>query len=156
MILIEQLIARAKEETNYGNVSRIIKIIKQLFNTPQEDETDAQKGKEGAPQPKKDSLATALNSQEYKAIFDFFVMDVADLVLKVAGVKKAKFDLFEKKYKETKPGSEKPHLDLKAIYAGISTKNSMLMKTFAANFNKLLKQMISQTNKGKGSESTYF
>lgn len=32
----------------------------------------------------------------------------------------------------------------------------MLMKTFAANYNKLLKQMISQANKTKGNESSFF
>jgi tRNA U34 5-carboxymethylaminomethyl modifying enzyme MnmG/GidA len=49
MVLIEQMIKRAKEETTYNNVSRIIKIIKQIFNTPHdEDEGDNKDSKDPA------------------------------------------------------------------------------------------------------------
>lgn len=62
----------------------MIKIVKQIFNTPQEEDLDqkpADKQKKEKEAPKKDSLATALNSAEYKVIFDFFVIDIPDLVL---------------------------------------------------------------------------
>ena len=69
--------------------------------------------------------------------------------MKVSEVKTKKIDEFD-----AKPEKEK-YLDLKSVYGHLSTKQSMLMKTFAANYNKLLKQMISQANKTKG-ENTFF
>ena len=74
------MIKKAKDEPTFTSVSRVIKIIKQIFNTPEGG--DVEPGQKGEKQPvKKDSLASALNSVEYKAIFDFFVSEVAGLVL---------------------------------------------------------------------------
>lgn len=144
------MINKAKNETNYNNVSRVIKVVKQIFNAPSEDIVDEDKAKGGkeAPKEKRDSLTSALNTKEYKVIFDFFVVEVADLVLKVAEIDEKLFDKFEAKY-----AKEHCYLDLKAVYKHLSTKQSMLLKTFSANFNKLLKKMV--TKQGKNDSAVF-
>ena len=66
-----------------------------------------------------------------------------------------------KKLRESKDrlwGEKKPFFDLDKVYSGMSTKQSHLMKGFAANYLKLLKQSITE-NSGTGSVlnlSTFF
>lgn len=65
------------------------------------------------------------------------------MVLKVAEVDQKKFAQFEAKHKQGPC-----HLDLKGVYQHLSTKQTMLLKTFSANFNKLLKQMAAKQASG--------
>jgi hypothetical protein len=64
---------------------------------------------------------------------------VADLVLNVAGVDLKKFEKFEARRLQ-----EECHLDLKEVFKHLSTKQTMLLKTYSANYNKLLKQMVAK------------
>lgn len=50
-------------------------------------------------------------------IFDFFAVEVADLVLNVAGVDLKKFEKFEARRLQ-----EECHLDLKEVFKHLSTK----------------------------------
>ena len=120
--LITQMIQKARDDQNFNSISRVIKIVKSIFNT----EKDQQEGEE-APKKSKDSLMQALNTSEYKMIFDFFVSEVAGLIIKSCGVDTEKYE----------GGGT-----LKEIYSHLTTKQTMLMKTFAANYNKLLKQSV--------------
>jgi hypothetical protein len=80
------------------------------------------------------------------------VSEIAPLVLKVCEVDEAQFEAVDKAGKK-----DKKYLDLKKVYGKLSTKQSMLMKTFAANYNKLLKQTIEQANgKTADPESNFF
>lgn len=73
----------------------------------------------------------------------------------MAGVKKSKFADFEDAFKKAQSSdTERPFIDLKAIYGGLSTKQTMILKTFSANYNKLLKQMMEHAK--QSSESSMF
>ena len=141
---MEQVIKKAKDEPTFSSVQRIIRIVKQIFNTPQTEEEGATKQDQ---QTRKDKLSQALNTKEYSKIFQFFVSELADLVLKVCDIDHSKFEAIEK------PSKTKQYMDLKSVYGGLSTKQQMLMKTFAANYNKLLKQMIQQNGPGSKADT---
>ena len=137
--MIDALIEAARKEPNYNNVSRVIKIVKQLFNNIEKDDKKDDE-KPDARNQNKDSLVRALNTAEYRKMFDFFVTETADLVLKVCNVDISVFDAFDEQLRKTTKSAAP--LDLKKAYGRCTAKQSMLLKTFAANYNKLLQQSI--------------
>lgn len=137
--MIDALIEAARKEPNYNNVSRVIKIVKQLFNNIEKDDKNDD-DKPDVRNQNKDSLVRALNTAEYRKMFDFFVTETADLVLKVCNVDMSVFDAFDDQL--LKPKKTTASLDLKKAYGRCTSKQSMLLKTFAANYNKLLQQSI--------------
>lgn len=144
--MIDALIEAARKEPNYNNVSRVIKIVKQLFNNIEKDDKN-EDDKPDVRNQNKDSLVRALNTAEYRKMFDFFVTECADLVLKVCNVDISVFDAFDEQLLKTKKNTnanapQTNSLDLKKAYGGCTSKQSMLLKTFAANYNKLLQQSI--------------
>ena len=76
--MIDKLLDSCKNEPNFKNVSRIIKIARQIFNKEEEKKTDKPKQVEG--------IAKGLNSAQYKKIFDFFLDELPSLCLKVVGI----------------------------------------------------------------------
>lgn len=116
--MIDNLISGARKEPNYKNVSRVIKIVRQIFNKEQVDP----KSKEDKPQNQSsDSLAKALSSTDYRKMFDFFLAEIPDLALKVVGIDPIKsFKEIDEQLKLKKKGDCK--LSLKKIYGGMNAK----------------------------------
>jgi hypothetical protein len=129
--MIDSLIANTKKDPNYKNIVKVIKIVKTLFNKDQEKEDD-----------KKEPTGKAFNTAEYKKVFDFFVTDIPDLLLKLVGIDVRKFTQIDEVLGSKKKNVAK--LSMKSVYGHINAKQSMLLKTYAANFNKLLKQSIEE------------
>ena len=75
-------------------------------------------------------------------MFDFFVTEIPDLLLKLVGIDVRKFNLIDEALGSKKKNVVK--LSMKSVYGHINAKQSMLLKTYAANFNKLLKQSIEE------------
>jgi len=113
-------------------VTRIIQIVKSVFNQ-QAGETKEKEKEKGAKvettkaQQKGANAAfsQALNTTEYRLIFEFFLAELPKLVLKVC-----KLDPEEDFLRK--------HFSLKQYYAGTTPKTEMLMKTYSSNYNKLL------------------
>ena len=103
--VIEAIINRTREEPSYKTISRIVKIIKQVFNTPTaKDEKEAVKASER----NIGQLQKALNTSEYRLIFDFFLTELPKLIVKLC---KIKTELFV-------PGK----FNAKKIYGGLAQK----------------------------------
>jgi hypothetical protein len=71
----------------------------------------------------------ALNSSEYLKLLQFFTGKLPTLILQVAGV--ASF------------GSK---IDIKTAYAGVSQKMQILLKSFSANYTRLLNDALTEHN----------
>lgn len=117
--MIDALIEAARKEPNYNNVSRVIKIVKQLFNNIEKDDKKDD-DKPDVRNQNKDALVRALNTAEYRKMFDFFVTETADLVLKVCNVDISVFDAFDEQLQKTKKSAAS--LDLKKAYGGCTSK----------------------------------
>jgi hypothetical protein len=117
--MIDALIAAARKEPNYNNVSRVIKIVKQLFNNIEKDD-QKDDDKPDVRNQNKDALVRALNTAEYRKMFDFFVTETADLVLKVCNVDISVFDTFDEQLQKTKKSTAS--LDLKQAYGRCTSK----------------------------------
>ena len=86
-----------------------------------------------------------LGQEEYSNLFQFFTTELPTLALKLCSVKDFPNveKLFKKQqYKEKKPSS----FDVKVEYGKISQKNQILLKSYAANFNRLLNQALSEND----------
>ena len=77
-----------------------------------------------------------LNQEEYKRLFEFFTTEVPRLALQVCQVRE--FPSVDKLLKQHK----KTSFNVKSEYAKVSQKNQVLIKTYAANFNRLLNQAL--------------
>ena len=80
--MIDSLISNTKKDPNYKNIVRVIKIVRQLF-TKEVVEEDGKKATE--------NLGKSLNTAEYKKVFEFFVTELPDLLLKLVGIDVRKF-----------------------------------------------------------------
>lgn len=85
----------------------------------------------------KEQMGKAFNTAEYKKVFDFFVAEIPDLLIKLVGIDLRNFKSIDEALGSKKKSTVK--LSLKNVYGKINAKSSMLLKTYAANFNKLLK-----------------
>ena len=88
-------------------------------------------GEEEKKKPKKDkvqAIAAILlaNAGEYRRLMEFFTQEVPKQILKVCSIAEKA---------NPQPGQ---YYDLKKLYGHLSSKQQMLLKTYAANFNKLL------------------
>ena len=61
-----------------------------------------------------------MNTQEYRKIFDFFVVEIADLVLRVCNVDLAVFEQYDSSFRSKKTSGVA--LDLKKAYGKCSAK----------------------------------
>ena len=64
------------------------------------------------------------------------------MLLKLVGVDIRKFKAIDEALGSKKKNTAK--LSMKSVYGHVNAKQSMLLKTYAANFNKLLKQSIEE------------
>lgn len=146
--MIDKLIESCKSEPNFKNVSRIIKIARQIFNKEEEKKSDKPKQVEG--------LAKGLNSAQYKKIFDFFLDELPGLALKVVNINadKAFKEIDDALSLKNKKTNIKQKLSIKKIYGSLNQKGQLLLKTYAANFNKLLKQSIEDAQSSKGDQDS--
>lgn len=134
--VVEKIISNAKEAPTYSSVTRVIKIVKQVFNPGQEQtEGDEEEKKKGKTNKNKVNISGLLNSKEYKSLMEFFAAELPTLVLKVANVGLKAFN--------------KDSCDIKKAYGHLSSKQQVLLKTYAANYNKLLSQVLEDGSSGK-------
>ena len=87
------------------------------------------------------AIANALNSEEYRKIYEFFLIEMPPLIIKFQDLKMKVFDKFDAKldnFRKTGDMTDRPTFDIQKAYKKASTKQSQLMKTYAANYNKLL------------------
>eukprot|EP00347_Sterkiella_histriomuscorum_P015725 403355916 len=147
--LLEQMIKNTKDTPNYNSITKVIKVVKQVFNVNQqkEDEEDQEeednqkkgkkkgKGKNGA---SKVNLAAILGSAQYKKLLIFFAQDIPQLILRVCSVNLKP------------PGNDKSlkEYDLKKVYGHLSSKQQLLLKTYSANYTRLLHQTIEEGSNG--------
>lgn len=94
-------------------------------------------------------LATALNQEEYRKLHNFFLSEMPKIIVKDLDQKP--FEQFTAKlgdYRDGKAGTDKnkkrPYLNMMKVYNKLSTKSSHLMKGFATNYLKLLKQAMGE------------
>lgn len=134
--VLEEMIARTRENPSYSALTRVIKIVKQVFFTGSaKDEEDEQEDK-----PKKakgPAVAAILSSGEYQQLLDFFAQELPRLILKACSIG-------ERVPKE----GQAP--DVKKLYGHLSSKQQMLLKTFSANFNKLFTQILDEGGANAG------
>lgn len=76
-----------------------------------------------------------LNSKEYRTLIEFFAAELPPLVLRVSNVGLKAF---------TNNGCE-----VKKAYGHMSSKQQLLLKTYAANFNKILSELLEDGSSGK-------
>ena len=75
------LIKSTRENPNFKNLARVIKIVKQAFLKESDDEKSKKKG------VKKDSILSGLKTTEYMKIFNFFAEELPALLIKTTGMK---------------------------------------------------------------------
>lgn len=130
----------AREQPNYKILNRIIQVVKQVFtdkSDQQDGADDLKKDSSGKPKtndaPKKRSavqvFSAALNSEEYLNLLRFFTGELPTLCLKLAGVEK-----FGKK------------VNIQKAYGKVSSKMTILLKSYGANYTRLLGDALSEQN----------
>lgn len=130
------MMERARTQPNYKILNRIIQVVKQAFTDKTDQGEDDETGKKGEEKKQKQQkkpaaqvFAQALNSEEYLKLLQFFGGELPGLCLKLAGVK-----AFGK------------IVDLKKSYSGLSSKMSILLKSYSANFTRLLSDALLEDN----------
>lgn len=134
--VLDELIDRTKSAPTYANLTRVIKIVKQVFfagNSAAGDEGEEEEKKKPAKKDKNLAITAILlgNAGEYKRLLEFFSQEVPKLILKICSIAE-------------KIPKEGQVYDLKKTYGHLSTKQQMLLKTYAANYNKLLTQTVEE------------
>jgi hypothetical protein len=109
--MIDSLISNTKKDPNYKNIVRVIKIVRQLFTK----EVVEEEGKKQT-----ENLGKSLNTAEYKKVFEFFVADLPDLLLKLVGVDVRKFGQVDEMLGKKIKANLK--LSIKSIYGHINSK----------------------------------
>jgi len=89
------------------------------------------KNKKSEKHAQKNIIRQALNSAEYLNLFKFFTSEVPKLILQAS-------DVADKFFEKNR------FVDQKVAYGKVSQKHSILMKSYAANFNRILSQTMSE------------
>lgn len=133
------MMENARKNPNFKTLNRLIQVVKQVFRE-QNDEggdgaDDIKKDKEGRPltkQNKKNAVqvfSQTLGSEEYLRLLQFFANELPTLILQLSGV-------------PNKLG--KSAVSVNKIYGKVSSKHAMLMKSFSANFTRLLGEALTE------------
>ena len=138
------MITNTKTTPNYNSLTKVIKVVKQVFNVNQQKEDDDNENdEEEKQQPKKKSkkkdankvnIGAILGSAQYKRLLIFFAQEVPQLILKLCSIQ-LKTPTNEKQQKD---------YDLKKTYGHLSAKQQLLLKTYSANFSRLLQQTLEE------------
>ena len=84
-----------------------------------------------------------LGSEEYRSLFTFFTTELPKLALEMCGVKA--FPSVEKLFKKQQYHEKKASsFDVKSEYGKVPQKQQILLKTYAANYNRLLNQALNE------------
>lgn len=127
---------RARDSPNYNILNRIIQVVKQVFtekNDKSDGADDVKKDKDGKPLVSKEKksavqiFSMALNSEEYLKLLQFFSGELPTLCLQLAGIEK-----FGKK------------VNLEKTYSKVSGKMQILLKSYSANYTRLLADAMSE------------
>jgi hypothetical protein len=91
--ILDQLMEKTRSAPTYSNISRVIKIVKQVFfaGNQQSGSGEGEEEEEGKKQAKKDksqAIATILlsNAGEYKRLLEFFSQEIPKLILKLCSI----------------------------------------------------------------------
>ena len=135
--------SKARDTPNVTTLSRVIQVVKNVFiDKHNEKKDEGKKEKDGENEEMEDNAADkkqqqkifsqALNSDEYKTLIKFFAQELPTLALKLAGIKE--FPPVDKLVKYSK----KMSFDVKKQYKDINMKTQTLLKSYSANYNRLL------------------
>ena len=123
--LIDKMLDTVRTNPNYKVINRVIQVVKSVFT----DSTDQGKEEEEVKAPKQANLGLALGSEEYHRLLVFFASELPTIMLQQAGVAE-----FGKK------------VDLKKAYSGLTSKFSILLKSYSANYTRLLSDALHEQN----------
>lgn len=94
--VLDKIIENTRTCPTYANLTRVIKIVKQVFNSEQQQDKEYESADDADPKKKKKAkqpkskkqtqISAALNSKEYEKILDFFTVEVPALIIKVASI----------------------------------------------------------------------
>lgn len=115
-----------------------------------EDDEDEEMEEQKDAKTQQKIFSQALNSDEYKTLIKFFAQELPTLALKLAGVKE--FPDVDKLVKYSK----KSNFDVKKAYKDVTTKTQMLLKSYSANYNRLLGQALNEPQISLQFMSEYF
>lgn len=135
--LLMKMMETARTQPSYKILNRIIQVTKQSFieqtTNDGADDIKGKKDKDGKPvtnlapeRPKGSLISQALGSQEYLLLLQFFTSELPKLLLTLAKVE----------FKQSK------NVDLVKTYGGVSSKNAVLMKSFSANYTRILAEAL--------------
>jgi hypothetical protein len=82
-----------------------------------------------------------LGQTEFQSLFAFFTTELPKLALLLCGLRS--FPSVEKLFKQHQYKDKKP-FDVKAEYLNVPPKHQILLKTYAANYNRLLNQALTE------------
>lgn len=133
------MIEAARTKPSHATLTRIVKVVKQVFEVGRQaneenEDVDMQedgknkkkkKNKKNEKHQNKNYIRQALNSAEYLNLFKFFTSEVPKLILQASDVGNKFFE-------------KNRYIELKNVYGKVSHKHTILMKSYAANFNRML------------------
>ena len=145
--LLDTIIGKARDAPTYSSITRVIKIVKQVFSSTKQDGEDEEeeqdqkkkKSKKAKAKPKF-NIAAVLSSEQYKKLLEFFTQELPTIILKSCSV-----SLKVPKTSGTSKGDKNQKTyDLKKSYGHLSTKQQMLLRTYSANYTRLLGQTLDE------------
>ena len=153
--------SKARDTPNVTTLSRVIQVVKNVFiDKHNEKKDEGKKEKDGENEEMEDNAADkkqqqkifsqALNSDEYKTLIKFFAQELPTLALKLAGIKE--FPPVDKLVKYSK----KMSFDVKKQYKDINMKTQTLLKSYSANYNRLLAQALAEETVSQDFMAEYF
>ena len=116
------MLAKVREAPSQKTCSRIIAVVKQVF-TEQKEAEDEEKPTVKA------RVGAALGSAEYLRLLEFYTSELPEILLKLAEIKE-----FSRK------------ADINKIFKNVSNKHQMLLKSYSANFTRILMEALTESN----------
>ena len=109
--VLDDLIEKTREQSNYTTITRVIKIVKQVFSAGQSNNEEEEAKEGGKKKDKTKAIAAILlsNAGEYRRLLEFFSSELPKQILKICSIGE-------------KTQVQNQYYDLKRMYGHLSSK----------------------------------